>query len=496
MVIFDIRKLKNVKDFSKVWKETSMLIPEKGKLEFRKDKGKSSLLMNTLFKVREAFLKLGFDEVINPMIIDESEVYKQYGIEAPVILDRIFYLAGLPRPDIGLDKEKEEILAKENINCEELKKILREYRERKIEADDLTEILKERLNIDTNKVNFILSLFQDFFKLKPVPASLTLRSHMTGAWFITLSKLLKVKKPPLWLFSIDWVFRREQKVDEEHLRYYHSASCVVVDENLSVESAFEITKRILKEIGFENVKIVKKKETARYYSYDKEFEVYVFFKNKWYEIGTFGFYNPISLAKYDIKYPVYNFGLGLERLVQVLYGINDIRNVIFEVKDKMSDEEIASLLKAKYEPKSNYGKTMEEKIKQLILKYKDKVGPFEEVVYEDDKIKITFMEPDDGKKFAGPALLNKIYVKDGNLISSTKNMDGIFIGTYLDFICKEVAYKIESKFDGIYKLRWINGASDINLEIDEVVSNYIHRNKKRIDIKGPVFIDIKIERKS
>ena len=98
------------KDFEKAWKLSKKTLKEPHhdlqypRLYYRY--GKSHPLYDTIFKLREAYLKLGFDEVVNPVFINEDEVYKQFGPEAPAILDRCFYLAGLPRPDIGIEKDK------------------------------------------------------------------------------------------------------------------------------------------------------------------------------------------------------------------------------------------------------------------------------------------------------------------------------------------------------------------------------------------------------
>lgn len=64
------------------------------------------MLYDTIWELRQAYLQLGFDEIINPLFIEEDHIYKQFGPEAPAVLDRCFYLAGLPRPDIGLGMDK------------------------------------------------------------------------------------------------------------------------------------------------------------------------------------------------------------------------------------------------------------------------------------------------------------------------------------------------------------------------------------------------------
>ena len=38
--------------------------------------------------------------------MEEQEVYRQFGPEAMAVLDRVFYLGGLPRPNVGIGKEQ------------------------------------------------------------------------------------------------------------------------------------------------------------------------------------------------------------------------------------------------------------------------------------------------------------------------------------------------------------------------------------------------------
>ena len=61
--------------------------------------GKAHPVYDTIQKLREAYLRMGFEEMMNPLIVDDKEVRKQFGSEALAVLDRCFYLAGLPRPN-------------------------------------------------------------------------------------------------------------------------------------------------------------------------------------------------------------------------------------------------------------------------------------------------------------------------------------------------------------------------------------------------------------
>jgi len=130
---------------------------------------------------------------------------------------------------------------------------------------------------------------------------------------------------------------------------------------------------------------------------------------------------------------------------------------------------------------------------QLVEKYKDKIGPFKELVYQDDKVKIYFMEPDENKKFVGKATFNRVYVKDGNIISSLENIKGVYLGRYIDLIMKKIIAEIEGGRRGLFKIRWIDGLSDINLQIPEKLLKFMNENNKRIRVGGPVFLDVYVE---
>ena len=55
-------------------------------------------------RLRETYLLIGFDETCNPIIVEEKDVYRQFGPEASAVLDRVFYLGGLDRPNQGIGR--------------------------------------------------------------------------------------------------------------------------------------------------------------------------------------------------------------------------------------------------------------------------------------------------------------------------------------------------------------------------------------------------------
>ena len=60
----------------------------------------------TINRLRETYLALGFDEAENPVIIEEQDIYREFGPEAMAVLDRVFYLGGLPRPNVGIARKQ------------------------------------------------------------------------------------------------------------------------------------------------------------------------------------------------------------------------------------------------------------------------------------------------------------------------------------------------------------------------------------------------------
>lgn len=322
------------KDYEKTWLETAKLLKRTGRGMFwPKVYGKSHPVIETELKFRKVFLNLGFEETILPTIVPEEEVYKQYGPEAPLILDRVFYLGGLNRQELGISKEEETQIfdiVPGFTDFERLSQLLRDYKKGLVEADDFVEEMVKRLGIKENEATQIISqVFPEFKQLKPVSTNLTLRSHMTAAWFPALANLQRKGKLPFKLFSIGSRIRREQKQDEHHLYVSTSASIVVMNKDITLEDGFDLTKKIMKEFGFNKVQIVPKKTTSKYYAPGMDLEVFVNFNGQDLEIANLGFYSPVSLANYKIWYPVLNLGFGVERMAMILTGKKDIRDLVY-----------------------------------------------------------------------------------------------------------------------------------------------------------------------
>src|SRR5512136_3458377 len=153
-------------------------------------------IFDTIQKLREAYIRLGFSEAMNPVMVEAQDVYRQFGSEALAVLDRCFYLAGLPRPDVGIADERiaqiNALLGRElsQEEVEAFRQILHSYKKGKLEGDDLVAEIAKALGAHDALISTVLEkVFPEFRELKAEATTRTLRSHMTSGWFLTLSNL-------------------------------------------------------------------------------------------------------------------------------------------------------------------------------------------------------------------------------------------------------------------------------------------------------------------
>jgi len=511
---FDIEKIRTASklDYENAWLSTRNLLKIKGNYFNLEKKGKSHPINDFIFDARKRILSLGFEELVLPMFIEDFEIYKQYGPEAVLILDRVFYLAGLPRPDIGISDEKISLIHQlipnfDDINI--LKTIFRDYKKGEIEADDLIQALVERLNLEENIASQLIDkVFPELKQLNPIPSNLTLRSHTTALWFKVLAELVKKRKLPLQYFSIGPKFRREQKLDKTHLYCSNTLSLVVVAEEISLEDCQQLSAQICEKLGFQNSRTEIKKATSKYYAPQTEFEIFIKHPtmDEWIEIGDGGLYSPVSLANYNIQYPVFNIGFGIERICMIKSESEDIRKLVypyFYEEPSFSDEEISKAIHYKHVPATKQGKEIQDAIVLKAKENKDTQSPIKIKVWEglinNKFIEVYLWEKDEGVVLLGPAAMNVVCVKEGNVIGRPFDQDQedyvVTDKSYLEAIAAEMAYQVENlivqdKTEYEYRIKVVYRASEVNLIIDDIIMEYIHSNQKKIDIRGPVFVGL------
>jgi O-phosphoseryl-tRNA synthetase len=402
----------------------------------------------------------------------------------------------LPRPDIGLSARRIAQLKKiaEAIDIEKLQNILRNYKKGEIEADNLIEELIAGLGITDRQATELLDkVFPEMKELQPVPSSKTLRSHMTATWFHTLAALQDKASFPVALFSVGPRYRNEQREDARHLRVHHSASIVVMDPEMSLDAGRAVTRDIMQQYGFSDIKFETKIATSKYYAPGQEQEVFVKHKGTWLEIADIGMYSPVALANFDIKYPVFNAGFGIERLGMLIYEIDDVRKLAypqFSVTE-YSDEEIAKSITYIASPETARGQKIARAIEETARRHKDEIAPCEFSAWKDKSIEVKVVETEAGKRLIGPAGFNELCVANGSIYSDVMP-SGVHAGiNYMRAIAMGAAAAIEHSKDNLtYQVKGIRHLSDLNLQIPEAVREHIEGQQKKLGVAGAVFVTI------
>ncbi len=470
-------------------------------------------------RLRETYLRLGFAEICNPIIVEEQDVYRQFGPEASAVLDRVFYLGGLERPNQGIGREELEGIAsitKKPVTPEEeerLRQILQDYKRSAIDGDDLVHATSEALGIDDGvTVEIYEKVFSAFRNLAPRSSRSTLRSHMTSGWFITLSRLWERSPLPLRLFSVDRCFRREQEEGPTRLMSYHSASCVVAGEDVTNEEGKAVSEALLSAFGFTDFQFRPDEKRSKYYMPDTQTEVYARHPvHDWVEVATFGMYSPSALAEYGIGIPVMNLGLGVERLAMIMTGAKDVREMVFPQfhPRPLSDLEIARGVTLRSEPATVEGRVLGQAIARTAWEHAAETGPCSFVAYEGPiagvQIRVFVEEEEEGAKLLGPACGNEVFAYQGAVLGvpdtpqwAEVRKGGISCGiSFLDAVSMLAAARIE---EGVacrkpvhVQVKMARLPGDINLRIADHVMRDITDRKKKVDVRGPVFFAARSE---
>ncbi len=492
--------------------------------------GKPHPVYDTISKLRDAYMRMGFEEMMNPLIVDEREVHKQFSHEALAVLDRCFYLSGLPRPNVGISDERissiRQILGDiDDEAIETIRKILHAYKKGDVEGDDLVPEIAAGISVsDSLIVEMIDQVFPEFKELIPQATKKTLRSHMTSGWFISLASVIERANPPFNFFSIDRCFRREQAEDAARLMTYYSASCVIMDENVTIDHGKAVAQGLLSQFGFEKFMFRPDEKRSKYYVPDTQIEVFAYHPNLvgsntkysdgWIEIATFGIYSPTALSQYNIPCPVMNLGLGVERLAMILHDATDIRSLTYPQitqysEWKMTDNELARTTYVENVPETAQGKDIVKAIVAVCEEYAATPSPCEFPAWEGTingkTVKVSVIEPEEETKLCGPAVFNEVVAYESDILGVPDNkkwrkvLENHSARTgvrFLDAFACQAAKDIEDavtngESEVETRVRIVKVPSEINIRLEPLAQRFITSNKKKIDIRGPVFTTVR-----
>ncbi len=148
---------------------------------------------------------------------------------------------------------------------------------------------------------------------------LVLRTHTTAT---TIRYLTEHKEPPVKVFSVDRVYRNE-KLDYKHLAEFHQIEGIIMDKKVTLRDLMGTLKEFYQKLGLEKVQF-----WPSYFPYTEpslQSIVYVPELKTWVELCGMGIFRPEVLAPLGVKHPVLAWGGGLERLILLKLGIEDIR---------------------------------------------------------------------------------------------------------------------------------------------------------------------------
>ncbi|MBL0621696.1 phenylalanine--tRNA ligase subunit alpha [Aeromonas veronii] len=158
----------------------------------------------------------------------------------------------------------------------------------------------------------------DTFYFNP---DLMLRTHTSGVQIRTMQQ----QQPPIRIIAPGRVYRNDY--DMTHTPMFHQVEGLLVDEHASFTELKGILHDFLRNYFEEDLTI---RFRPSYFPFtEPSAEVDVMGKNgKWLEVLGCGMVHPNVLRSVDIdpeKYSGFAFGMGVERLTMLRYGVNDLR---------------------------------------------------------------------------------------------------------------------------------------------------------------------------
>ena len=152
--------------------------------------------------------------------------------------------------------------------------------------------------------------------------SFVLRTHTSP---VQIRGMLE-RKPPIAFISGGKVFRKDD--DATHLPMFHQVEGIYVDKDVSFANLKSLIFKIIQALFGNNVEIRFRPSYFPFTEPSAEVDI-LSDDGKWLEILGCGIVNPIVLENCNIDSKAYSglaFGLGIERIAMLMYGVRDIRD--------------------------------------------------------------------------------------------------------------------------------------------------------------------------
>ena len=148
-----------------------------------------------------------------------------------------------------------------------------------------------------------------------------LRTHTTP---VTIRYLADTKPTSARIFSIGRVFRNE-KVSYKHLAEFNQVEGILTGKHVTLRDLMGLQKEFYRMLGISKIKF-----WPTFFPYTEpslQSVIYNDVLDKWVEMGGMGILRPEVTEPLGIKNPVLAWGVGLERIAMLRFGLNDVREL-------------------------------------------------------------------------------------------------------------------------------------------------------------------------
>jgi phenylalanyl-tRNA synthetase alpha chain len=150
---------------------------------------------------------------------------------------------------------------------------------------------------------------------------LVLRTHNTA---LTIRATMDSAGAETRVFSVGRVYRNEN-LDFKHLAELHQMEGIVIGDGLNLRHLMGVLTKFYGKLGMSGVKL-----WPSYFPYtEPSMQVMVYYEKvgRWLEMGGSGIFRPEVTLPLGVTKPVLAWGCGLERLLMLRLGIQDIREL-------------------------------------------------------------------------------------------------------------------------------------------------------------------------
>jgi phenylalanyl-tRNA synthetase alpha chain len=142
-------------------------------------------------------------------------------------------------------------------------------------------------------------------------------------------RIYESMKPPFRFYTVGRTYRNEA-VDRTHGHTFHQVDAFMIDENISMAHLKGTLRAFASDMFGDGAQVRFRPDFFPFVEPGVDYAISTpkLFDGKWVELGGAGMIHPNILERYGIdteKYSGFAFGLGVERIPMMAYGVDDLR---------------------------------------------------------------------------------------------------------------------------------------------------------------------------